>query len=157
MSSSIQESAHITPIDKDYGTCDQTYCELRIYPGKQTSGEITELLQLEPTKTQEKGAVIENSRGRTREITRAGWFLSTEGVVASKDLRDHLDWLIDKLVDAKESLCLLGASMDNKMTVSCIWWSKAGHGGPVLFPKQMAALSELNLELSFDIYFVEDD
>ena len=157
MSRSIEDSGHITPIDRDYGTCDSTYSELRIDPGKLTAGEITGILQLEPTSTEEKGAIVENSRGRVREVMYAGWFLSTEGVVASKDVREHLDWLIAKLIDVKKPLRLLSASTDNKMTLSCTWWSKAGHGGPVLFPKQMAALSELNLELSFDIYFVDDD
>lgn len=43
------------------------------------------------------------------------------------------------------------------MTVSCVWWSALGHGGPVLWPEQMKALADLNRECSFDIYFADDE
>jgi hypothetical protein len=43
------------------------------------------------------------------------------------------------------------------MRVNCVWWSAAGHGGPTLWPEQMAALAALNLECSFDVYFFGDE
>jgi len=151
------ESSYLTPIDRKYATCDETHLELRIYPGHKSPEEISELLRIEPTRTQIKGTFVKNSRGRSREIKITGWFLSSEGIVASRDLREHVDWLITKLGSATRALQLLQESVDTKMTVSCTWWSAAGHGGPALSPVQMAALSELNLEVSFDIYFSENE
>ena len=43
------------------------------------------------------------------------------------------------------------------MGIDCVWRSLAGHGGPVLWPEQMKKMSRLNLECSFDIYFVNDE
>ena len=43
------------------------------------------------------------------------------------------------------------------MTVNCIWYSRSGHGGPTLWPEDMADLARLNLECTFDVYFLSDD
>ena len=154
---SLPKSSMLTPRDGEYATCAETYAELRIYPGACSADEISKFLDLEPTRLQEKGASIRNSRGRVRKAARAGWFLSSESHVDSNDLRDHLDWLLMKLTGAARNLRSLQEQDNIKMTISCTWWSAAGHGGPVLWPEQMETLAKLNLECSFDIYFSDDD
>lgn len=94
-----------------------------------------------------------NSLGRTRDIKISGWFLSSENFVFSKDLRDHIDWITTKLKPSQEGLKKLQNTPGVQMTLRCVWWSALGHSGPVLWPEQMKALADLDLECSFDIYF----
>lgn len=81
-----------------------------------------------------------------------GWFLSTGGVVASRDVRHHLDWLLERLMPARGALVALQQCAGVRMSVVCVWWSREGHGGPTLWPEQMRGLADLNLECSFDVY-----
>lgn len=145
---------HITLPDTEYATCAETYAKLLIYPGNLGVDEVSKMLELEPTHKQDKGDRLINSRGQIRFAKNSLWMLSSEIDVDSKDLRDHLNWIVEKL--DKNKLGKLQLENDIKMTVTCVWWSVMGHGGPVLWPKQMKALSELNLECSFDIYFTNE-
>lgn len=146
-----------TPISPDYPTCDECYVKLLIYPDALHPDEVSQILNLEPTKKNIIGTKITNSRGRVREITIAGWFLSSENYVNSKDLRDHLDWLLNKIEPSSKALKQLQGYSNMIMGIDCVWRSLAGHGGPVLWPEQMQRMSELNLECGFDIYFVGEE
>jgi hypothetical protein len=158
MSSRVSiESSRITLPDSGYKTCDDVYVKLLIYPSAHKTAEVSEVLAIKPTSAQEKGDEITNSRGKTRIAKNTLWVLSSEGSVTSRDLRDHLNWLICKLQGKEAGLKSLQSWDELKMTVSCVWWSAFGHGGPVLWPEQMKALAELNLECSFDIYFSDPD
>lgn len=75
----------------------------------------------------------------------------------SRDLRHHLDWLLDALRSRSDALRELQAQDGIHMNVTCIWWSKYGGGGPVLWPKQMSGLSSLDLECLFDFQFYGED
>ena len=148
-----EESANAAPRDGWYANCNRTHAELRIYPGSKSAGDVTKCLGVEPTGTQDEGELFENSTSRVWKAPLTGWFLSSEGQVDSKDLEDHVDWLLAKLAGAESALFTLQEQEVTKMTVACIWWSADGHGGPGLKPAQMHALAEFNLECSFDIYF----
>ncbi len=76
------------------------------------------------------------------------WLLDSEGIVSSKDLRRHLDWIIGKVHPSRDALLSLQQLPDVTMNVSCVWWSLEGGGGPTLWPEQMLGLAELNLEVS---------
>ena len=117
---------------------------------------MTAKLGLEPQETMTKGLPHELPSGRLREATVSGWFLSSEGQVASKDLRDHLDWLLDRLRPAAAGLSVLQAD-EVRMEIWCRWDSASGHGGPTLEPEQMRLMAELNLQCGFDIYFAGDE
>ncbi len=145
-----------TPIDHDYGTCDRTCAELLIYYSRLGHEAVTELLGLEPTSSQNQGDEIRNSIGRTRIAKVTMWALSSEPFVSSKDVRAHLDWLLERLSSSHEALRDLQQG-GAKMGVSCPWWSRGGHGGPTLWPEQMQQLADLNLECSFDVQFFPDD
>jgi hypothetical protein len=139
--------------DDEFGSCLETRCELAIYPGHLLPEEVSTRLGLEPTSVQRAGETSTNSRGRVRTTKVNGWFLSSENVVASKDLRRHLDWLIAKVQPAAVPLAELRATPGVEMWIGCVWWSKEGHGGPTLSPEQMRAIAALDLECSFDVYF----
>lgn len=148
--------SRLTPINRNYETCEECRVKLTVYPEHVHPDEITRILQLEPTKKNIIGTKITNSHGRTREITIAGWFLSSEQYVQSKDIRDHLDWLLSKVLLSKNGLIQLQNIEGIKMGIDCVWWSK-GSGGPTLWPEQMKVMADLNLECSFDFYFFGEE
>jgi hypothetical protein len=152
-------NARRTPYDDNYATCERTCAKLLIYPGSTDPDKVTEELGIEPTQVNKKGATWRTGTGRIKTYPLNAWFLSSEAWVDSKDLRRHLDWLLDKLVDAQTGLRKLQSMPEMKMTVDCVWWSAHGHGGPTLWPEQMKVMAELGLECGFDVYFFgnEDD
>lgn len=150
-------NSRLNPIASDNYNCYECYAQLLIYPGEVHPDEVSDALNLEATKVNVIGDTLTNSLGRVREIKLAGWFLSSECYVKSKDLREHLNWLLDKLNPVSDELKKL-QNIDNvTMTLCCVWRSRYGHGGPVLWPEQMKNISDLNLECSFDVYFNSDD
>lgn len=132
----------------DYPTCARTFATLRIL----LDGDpqmVTERLNCEPTKTQLEGP------GSTTDsavlVSTNGWFLSSEAANQSKDVRRHLDWVLDAIeprADALRSIRSEGARID----VCCYWVSAHGSGGPTLSAAQMKRLAELGLDCWFDIY-----
>jgi Domain of unknown function (DUF4279) len=136
--------------DDDYATCEQTYASLRIY--EVPPEEVTSALALESSETQNAGAK-RTDRGRGSPD---GWFLSSKGSVESRDVRRHLDWLLDLVMPQAGALRELrqrGAVMD----LSCYWLSASGHGGPMISPEQATKLAALSLDCWFDVYFIGDD
>ena len=135
----------------DYPTCARTFATLRIYPERLTPAEVTSRLGIEPSRSQQKGDPLTKSK-QPVFARMHGWFLTSEGAVESRDVRRHLDWLLEQLgprADAVRSLQADGCSMD----ISCYWLSFSGHGGPSVSPGQMRELARLGLELWFDVYF----
>jgi hypothetical protein len=126
--------------DDDYPTCAATYATLRIYTGKVPPETV--LLRLEPSKLQVEGAGAHLN----------GWFLSTKERVESRDIRRHVDWLLEQISPLRSELAALQARPGIRMDVFCYWRSTQGHGGPRLTPKQMRPLANLNLEIGFDCY-----
>ncbi len=149
---------HRTPYNDDYETCDKTHAELRIYSGELSPREVSLRLGIEPTVMNEKGKTrISITTGRERVLPLNLWLLSSEGHLHSKDLRRHLDWLLDQIEPAAAALRELEQLPDATMNVHCSWWSAHGHGGPTLWPQQMRRVAALNLELAFEIMFLGDD
>lgn len=143
-----------TPLDANYDSCESTYVELLVYLNE-SSNLITKELGFSPSYMQDKGDVIVNSRGHEREAKTTFWSFSSEGKVLSKDVRHHLEWLLDHLADKELALSRLQQRSDIVMSVNCVWWS-LGSGGPTLWPEQMSTLAKLNLECSFSIYCPDD-
>lgn len=152
----ININSRRTPISSDYDGCDECRVSLLIYPEHVHPDEVSNILKLEPTKKNVIGTEITNSLGRTRKITVAGWFLSSEKYVQSKDIREHLDWLLIKILPSKNGLMQLQNIEGIKMGIDCEWWSN-GNGGPTLWPEQMNIMAELNLECAFNISFYNTD
>lgn len=149
--------SRITPVSSDYSTCSECYVKLLVYPGAMHPDEVSKVLGLEPSQQNNIGTIITNSLGRKREVKTAGWFLSSEFFVQSRDIREHLDWILGKISPSEIGLKQLQNTENVKMSLCCVWRSKCGHSGPVLWPEQMRIISDLNLECSFDIYFTPDD
>jgi hypothetical protein len=127
----------------DYPTCAATYATLRIYTGEMTPDIVTATLQLEPSKTICEGK---------DDAHLNGWFLSSKGLIDSRDLRRHLDWVLERIRGRESELRSLQSQPAVRMDVFCYWASEQGHGGPTLNPKQMRELADLNLTIGFDCY-----
>jgi len=137
--------------DDDYPTCKETFATLRIFSDVVLPGTVSSLLGLQATESFAKGEMYGKQQ---RMRTYNAWQLSTLGHVVSRDSRRHLDWLLDRLEDRRDSLAdlrLKGCEID----VTCYWVS-IGQGGPIIGPEQMKRLAELNLEVWWDVYFGGD-
>jgi hypothetical protein len=142
------------PYIDDYATCERTYVTLRVYSDTIPPEEISSSLGLTPTSTQHKGRV-RNPHGRRPIVQKLhGWFLSSEGRVESRDVRRHLDWLLDQISGAADELTRLTNSVTGgtRADISCAWFSAFGHGGPTLSPSQMERMGTLGIDCWFDLY-----
>lgn len=153
----VSLSSRRVPINDNYETCERTCAKLRIYGNDLDPSAITKLLGIQPSDSQKKGETRKNSYDRILVFKIGGWFLSSEDHVQSKDVRRHLDWILNQLVPKKEQLLQLQETIGITMDVNCIWWSAFGDGGPTLWPEQMGLLAELNLECGFEIAFYGED
>jgi hypothetical protein len=108
----------------------------------------------QPSRSQIKGEPIQPTRTRIAPFD--GWFLSTRGLVESRDSRRHIDWLLDRIAGKTAEILRLQAE-GCEMVVWCYWCSARGQGGPTISPGPMRKLGELNLELCFDIYGPYED
>lgn len=140
---------HITQPDRNYSSCERVCATLCIYPKQQSVAEVTKCLQIEPTEANVAGEKRTNVIGREYTVRWNSWLLASEDQVESLDLRDHLDWLLANLFPVREQLTALQGWEGINMTVSVNWWYAAGGGGgPVLWPRQLRGLADLNLELA---------
>lgn len=119
----------------DYPTCAKTYATLRIYSERLN---IPQKLNLTPTQTS------------TNDDLNV-YLFSTEKVVESKDIRRHIDYLIEKFKSKTEILNKI-QSEGSRIDISCYWLSENGNGGPTLSPSQLKELGKLNVLIWFDIY-----
>ena len=145
-----------TPVDKDYPTCHECSASFCIISPIGDPYDWTTKLAINPDRVHRKGDVFTNAIGKQRSQKLNGWFLESEGFVKSKDLRDHLDYVLDKLIPAREALIDMQELNEITMTISCHWWGDM-HSGPVLWPKQLKKLSQLNVEVEFFFASYDDD
>lgn len=138
-----------TKYDESYGTCSYTHAWLRIMSEDLDPDEITRLLAVSPSKTQRRGESWSYKPERIHK--KSGWFLSTEGILTSRDARHHLDWVLEHIRERKEAFSVFH-SRGYLVDLCCRWDSKSGHGGPTLSPPQMSVLADLEIELWFDVY-----
>lgn len=138
----------------DYATCAETYVTLCVYPPDTLDPvEVTARLGVEPSKSFRAGELQPTSspRALARAWSRSGWFLTSKGAVASRDVRRHIDWLLDRIGERPLAFAEL-RSAGCETVLSCFWAAARGHGGPMLWPDQLGRLAECGLELWFDVY-----
>jgi hypothetical protein len=148
-------SSRATNIDDLYQTCEKTYASFNIY--NVDPDLITQKLGLQPNTYSKKGTLKKFPTGNKVMAQIHNWIFSTKGIVTSKDLRRHLDWLLDKLLPLNEQILELQQLPESMMLINCVWWSKYGDGGPTIWPEQMEGLVKLNLELSISVGFFGED
>jgi hypothetical protein len=135
--------ADMTPHDPSYPTCNLTFGSLCVLSEEMHPQEVTSLLGINPTKSLVAGE--SRASGTHRIVNKlSGWFLSSEGVLSSRDSRDHLDWLLTKL-NGKDDAIAEFHRRGWQAFFFFYWSSSSGHGGPTLSPPQTKRLAELNL------------
>ncbi|NWK57779.1 DUF4279 domain-containing protein [Verrucomicrobiaceae bacterium N1E253] len=134
------------PIYNDgYSACSETYSTLCIYHNEKLPSDVTARLGIEPDRE------ILKEEAPTRHTKSNGWFFGTKGKLQSRDSRRHIDWIVDRLEAKKDDvLCMTNEGYD--ISIFSLWVSESANGGPKLSPYQMHRLSELNIEVSWDIY-----
>lgn len=148
-------SSRFTPVNDADPGCERTEATLAIY--NVDPALVTRRLGVTPTMSQAIGIPRIMPSGK-KDVGRINsWLLSTEDShVVSKDIRTHLDWLLDRIEPAAAQLRELQQYPDVKMTIWCIWWEAEG-GGPTLWPEQMRRMANLNLECGFSFACYGDD
>lgn len=142
-----------TCYDDTYNTCKKTDAALRIAHLDLDPEHISARLQVQPTSSIQRG---QRWPGVRRPTKTGLWLLDTEGQIQSRDLRRHLDWIIDALAGKAAILADLRAE-GYEMDVFCNWVRLGGTGGPTLSPRNMQGLGKLGLELGFEFWSEEDD
>ena len=146
-------SSRFTPVDNNYGTCERTEATLAIYDVDPDL--VTRKLQLIPTGSQKLGMPRIMPNGKEQIGSMNTWLFSSEASNrSSKDIRIHLNWLLDKIEPKEAQLQEIQQIQGVKMAIRCVWWSKYGDGGPTIWPEQMERMAKLNLEwtCSFSYY-----
>ncbi len=156
-------SSRNTPLDDSYPSCVDTDAALAIY--NIDPDLVSQKIGIVPTRSRKKGvtpilsqraaALLKNYVPQLSEAN--SWILESEDHVKSKDLRKHLDWLLDQIEPAAKALVELQRLPEAKMAVRCVWFGGSFTGGPTLWPEQMKRLAQLNLECNFSWVGAGDD
>ena len=112
--------------------------------------EITEKLGVSYSRCIKAGDL--KSANLDKRYTHSGWFLESAGHVESRDVRDHLCWLLERIASKRAPLQEF-RERGYLVDICCRWDSAWGHGGPTLDPAQLLQLGSLGIEVWFDIYF----
>lgn len=138
---------------EDYPTCDTTHATLSIYlPDDYDPNILSEKLAIQPSRFQRNGEI---RNGKVRQYPTA-WFLESAEHIQSKELRKHIDWILDQ-IEAKSEVIHELRSTNAQVDISCFWVSAFGHGGPMLDSKILKRIADLQIGISFDIYFSGDE
>jgi hypothetical protein len=127
----------------------RTYATFRAFSESLDPDEVSRALGIEPTKCFRAGDERKPNRPYA-PYRSGGWLLSTEAF-ESRDIREHVDRLLDRLEPSAPALARL-VEEGARCSVFCFWSSDNGQGGPQLDPTQMARLAALNLPILFDVY-----
>jgi hypothetical protein len=139
--------------DDDYSTCRETSAALRIMHLELEPDYISQQLEMVPSWSRKKGEISDTSK----RAARIGiWALDTEGIVKSRDLRRHIDWIIEQVSEKKPVLDELRRQA-YRMDVFCLWVRSGGTGGPILSPHNMRGLGVLDLEIGFEFWDIENE
>ncbi|PNK61594.1 DUF4279 domain-containing protein [Psychrobacter sp. FDAARGOS_221] len=144
--------SRFTPRDVNYPSCADVYAEFFVYSRFEDAEKLFQGNVIKPDFQQVVGDTFTNKLDRVRIAKLDLWGISTDKKVVSKDARDHLDYLLSKLIIEKKAI--LSLQKNYKMGVKCVWFASST-GGPAVWPEQMSILSELNLELAFSVYCLD--
>jgi len=143
-----------TPINDRWPSCEATHARLTVFTSQRRLAEVTALLDVAEATAAAEGDFVRSPAGGTYRCRSNQWWLESEGQVDSSDLRRHIEWVCQRV--SRESLQRVRALEDVDVRLRCGWYSKHGHGGPVISPEQSELLVRLDLELEFDFYFLPD-
>jgi hypothetical protein len=130
-------------------SCVRTFATFRIFSKTLSVNEISEIVGVKPTKATNRN--VDARRAAEREFT--VWTLSSKASLDLVDEHEHINFLLNSLAGSVRALARLrdeGCSMD----VFC-YFETDGQGGPSLTHVQMRTLSDLGLDIAWDLYIQE--
>ena len=140
MSRAKTSATSTTRTEADDGTL-QTFATIRIAGDRLAPDEVTQILRVPPTQAYAKGEHYWGGPRSPDLVGRTGvWFLSTDHMVVSKRLGDHLGQILNLLTLQRgetlpiDELNRLLARKSLKAHVSCYWFGKSGAKKPVIQP-----------------------
>ncbi len=137
-----------TDYDDEYATCTRTFATLLMHGDDLDPAKVTAVLGLEPSRSHSKGQIMYKGKNH---VHRTGfWSLSTQDSLSSRDLRRHLDWLLDAFEPRASALASFRES-GFSCAVSC-FWEGPNYGGPTFSPSQSRRLAALDLEFWVSFY-----
>lgn len=137
--------------EEEWTSCYRTYGTITISSPKISPDDITKKLEIEPSTVRKIGDKIVGSRRYKANM----WKYSSQYEVASKDVREHLNYLFD-LLDVKYSDVLELISNGCEISFAVFWEScaYAGFGGgPLLDCRTMERALKFHGDIWFDVYF----
>jgi hypothetical protein len=135
------------------------YAEMHVaLPENMSPDDVSDILELPPTKKQKKGNIICRPSGRiVRTMEQGCWVLCTENQVKSGNMDVHLEWLLNRLMPAKDQILTLQKVPGLSMRVRCVWGSKECDTGADFTVEEIKKWAELNLGFSFELYSDSDE
>lgn len=142
----------------------KTFATLRIVGDELNPDQITKFLRIRPTQAYAKGQRYTSGPKSANILGRTGvWYLSTDKIVASSDLNDHLDYLFKALqlggrhsirapdgAHLTANLIELRHFMEKKSlraVVTCFWYGPAGTRKPSIPRETTEVFNLINAEI----------
>jgi len=119
--------------------------------------QVTEAVGIQPDFSGNKGDEKRNKLGKVMGThSESFWVLSTEGKVKSKDINDHLRYLLSQLLPHREAILKIA---DNGETYFDILWQSTylyAGTGPVIERDCLQGAAQLGAKMGFDIYQIDE-
>jgi hypothetical protein len=113
---------------------------------------LTAALGVTPTYSAKRGQLPAGGKGEPYPWN--VWVLSSAYAVVSKDTRAHFQWLLASVGSRGAEMRRL-REQGYRVEIHCLWVSKGGYGGPELSPEIMGGLTDLGLDIYFDVAISE--
>jgi hypothetical protein len=133
--------------DHNFRSCSRTYATLLIFHEAMQPDQITAALGLEPDDTARRG----EPTALARRVPRNLWARGTYDQYESRDLRFHVDKILDELRGKEDRLNWL-LKRGCEIEISCFWESASGNGGPELDVGFLKRLTQFPVSMTFDIW-----
>ena len=119
--------------------------------------QVTEAVGIQPDYSGNKGDEKRNNLGKVMGThSESFWVLSTEGKVESKDINDHLRYLLSQLLPHREAILKFAKSGETYFDI--LWQSTYLYAGtgPVIERDCLQGAAQLGAGMGFDIYQIDE-
>jgi hypothetical protein len=136
-----------------YHTTWRTYASVSLNGDDLDPAEVTSFFEIQPSESFRAGDLRKN--GRT--WNHGHWALESQEHVKSKELADHIEWLLDQLghTQPQEQAHSYIAKLQANNTITrifCYWELRSGSGGPSFSPDLLRRIADFGLDLDIDFY-----
>lgn len=119
---------------------------------------VTERLNIVPDDAAQKGDERQNHLGqKLTPHTEGFWRIDTENKVHSKDINDHLRYLLERLLPHRDQLvqfALMGETFFDVLWQSTYLYAGTG---PVIDAENLQGIGQLRATMGFDIYQIDEN